>query len=104
MRTAGYALLGFLAGAALGAVAAVLLVFLIYDVLRLASHGADGLSGFGTMVLLGLLLCLGGGIAGASWFAGKAKHGGQAPATLIAVAFLAILVFFLFFVVGGIGV
>lgn len=102
MRSAGFALLGFLAGAAVGAVAAVLLVFLIYDVLGLASHGADGLSGFGTFMLLALLLCLGGGIGGAIWFAGKAKSDGPAPAYVIVGAVLVILLFFLFFGFGGI--
>jgi hypothetical protein len=103
MRTAGFAILGFLAGMAAGAVAAYLLVFLIYDVLELASHGADGLSGFGTLILLALVLCLGGGIGGAIWFAGKAKGAGSPPAIAIVAAALAILLFFLFFGFGGIG-
>jgi hypothetical protein len=102
MRTAGYALLGFLAGMAAGAVAAILVVFLTYDVLRLASHGADGLSGFGTFTLLALLFGLGGGIAGALWFAGKAKGDGPVPAYAIVAAVLAILLFVLFFGFGGV--
>lgn len=102
MRTAAYAMLGFLAGVAAGAVAAILLVFLIYDVLGLASYGADGLSGFGTFMLLALVLCLGGGVGGAIWFAGKAKGGAQAPVALVVAAFLAIVAFFLFFGFGGI--
>lgn len=95
MRSVGFGMLGFLCGAVLGLIAAVLLLFLIYDVLGLASHGADGLSGFGSFMLLGPLLALGGGIAGAIWFARRAGSGGGAATPLIA-ALLLVAALFLF--------
>ena len=98
MRVAGFGLLGFLVGAIAGLVAALLLVFLIYDVLGVGQgQGGDGLSGFASFMVFGPLGALAGGVGGAIWFARRAGSGGSTTPMLIAlVLMLGLFVLFFF--------
>lgn len=61
----GFALVGLLIGAIAGLLVAFLSVFLWYDILQIGDHGADGLSGAATFMVLAPLLALAGGVIGA---------------------------------------
>lgn len=103
MRTAGYALLGFLGGTAAGLVLAVLLAFLLYDVLGAGSgQGGDHMSGMAALLLLLPVMGLIGGIGGAAWLGRKARSGAAVPAYGVAAVVIALVLGLLFFGGGGI--
>ena len=90
MRTMIFTLIGFVAGALAGIMAAFLAVLLWYDVLGIGDHG-DGLSGFASFMALSLLLGLGGGVIGAVLIGRRANGGQGTPARLpvaIGLAFI----------------
>jgi hypothetical protein len=79
MRVAGFALLGFLSGAIIGLSSAFLFVMLWYDVLGIGTHGADGLSGFATLIAAAAVLTPLGGVAGAIWMGSSARAAPPGP-------------------------
>lgn len=102
MRAAIFALIGFVAGALAGVMAAFLAVLLWYDLLGIGDHG-DGLSGFASFMALSLLFGLAGGVAGAILLGRRATGGQSAPAKLpIAIAAAFILGLALLFLLGAI--
>lgn len=102
MRTAGYALLGFLAGAAAGLVLAVLFAVLVYDVLGVGSgQGGDHMSGLAALIVLLPLMALILGVSGAVWLGGKAANGKEVPAWAAATGVIVLIIGVLFFFGGG---
>ncbi|MGQ0660795.1 hypothetical protein [Sphingosinicella sp.] len=96
MRTAGFALLGFLGGALAGFALATLVVILWYDALGIGDHGGDGMSGMATFIVLAPALSLIGGIAGAVLLGRKAGEGTRSPAFAVAAALIVLLFVALF--------
>jgi hypothetical protein len=90
----GLGLLGFLAGAMVGLLAAVLALFLWYDVLRSGDHGGDGLEGAATFMLLAPPLALAGGVAGAFWLARSARAGSKGVTIALLIVLLIFAAFF----------
>jgi hypothetical protein len=102
-------LVGLIAGAFAGIGAALLFVFLWYDVFGIGDHGGDRLSGFSTFMALGALLGLVGGVGGAVWMVrlgdGDAEGSGIGGGSKIVIAAAAIiLLVFIFFGFGVFGV
>ena len=102
-------LVGLIAGAFAGIGAALLFVFLWYDVLGIGDHGGDGMSGFATFMALGALLGLVCGVLGAIWMvrmadgdAEASSSGGGSKVVIVGVAI--ILLVFIFFGFGVFGV
>jgi hypothetical protein len=75
MRMTGFVLLGGLAGAAVGLVAALFGLVLWYDILGIGDRGGDGMSGLSTALVLVPLASLAGAALGAIWFARRARGG-----------------------------
>lgn len=90
----GRALIGFVLGALAGLLAALLFVFLWYDVLAIGDHGADGLSGAATGMMLAPALALAGGLAGAFWL-GRSAGSRRGGLTIALLALLLIVVILL---------
>lgn len=93
MRVAGFGLLGFLAGSIAGLVLAVLGLTLWYDVLRIGNHGGDGLNGLASFMVLGPLLALAGGVAGAVWLARRARKGMAGVPIIVVIALAVVLAY-----------
>lgn len=95
MRVAGFALLGFLSGAIVGLIAAILFVSLWYDVLEIGSRGVEGLGGAGAFLALAVVLSVLGGGAGAAWLALRARTAPAGPpscALVVALILVPLLV------------
>lgn len=98
MKTVLFVLLGLIAGAFAGGLAAFILVALWYDVLGFGAQG-DGLTGFSSFVVLGLLLAILGGVAGTILMARRAnaapttggKGGGMAVTAIVVILVIGIL-------------
>lgn len=100
MRAAGYALLGFVAGAAAGFILALLSVVLWYDVLQLGPRGGDGLSGLASFLFFAPTLSLVGGCVGAAWLGRRA--GGQSATPIVVVLLLLLFVLLALFATFGV--
>lgn len=96
MRTTGFALLGFLGGAAAGFILATSFLILWYDVLGIGDHGGDGMSGMAAFIVLAPALSLAGGIAGAALLGRKAGEGTKSPAFAVGAALIVLLFVALF--------
>ena len=105
MRVAGFALLGFLSGAIIGLISALLFVTLWYDVLGLGTHGPDGLGGVGAFVTLAILLPLIFGVGGAAWMGTRARtapEGGPSCALIVTLILIPLLILFAAFLYGAV--
>jgi hypothetical protein len=83
MRVAGFAILGVLAGAVVGLIAAVILS-------SAAPSGGDGMGGMAAALFLMPLLALVGAVVGGIWFARRARRG-SVGTVLIGVAAILVL-------------
>lgn len=101
MRVAGFALLGFLIGAMVGVLAALLLVILWYDLIAADSPGGDGLSGLATFMVAAPLLALAGGAIGAIRLGKSAGTGTKSSAPVVIAFALVLLVFVATFTLFG---